>query len=86
MICRVITTPQANRQFEKLDRQFQDRVRRAIEALADNPRPMSCVKLSGPEGWYRIRVGDYRIIYDIQDRHLVVIVIRIGHRREVYRF
>jgi mRNA interferase RelE/StbE len=85
MSCRVITTPQANRQFEKLDRQFQDRVRRAIEALADNPRPMGCVKLSGPEGWYRIRVGDYRIIYDIQDRQLVVIVIRIGHRREVYR-
>lgn len=48
MICRIITTPQANRQFKRLDRQFQDRVRRAIEALADNPRPM--VASSSP-GW-----------------------------------
>lgn len=61
------------------------RIERAIEALAENPRPHGVKKLQGPQGLYRIRVGDYRVIYEIADRVLIVTVVRVGHRREVYR-
>jgi mRNA interferase RelE/StbE len=55
-----------------------------IEALRDDPRPPGCVRLSGNE-CYRIRQGDYRIVYEIHDDRVVVIVVRVGHRRDVYR-
>jgi mRNA interferase RelE/StbE len=55
-----------------------------IRALADQPRPRGCEKLSGLER-YRIRQGAYRIIYEIQDRQLIVLVVKVGHRRNVYR-
>ncbi|MGC4933038.1 type II toxin-antitoxin system RelE family toxin [Gordonia sp. DT30] len=57
----------------------------AIDSLASDPRPSGCIQLKGGGGEFRIRVGDYRIIYDIQDDELVVLVLRLGHRREVYR-
>jgi mRNA interferase RelE/StbE len=79
--------PAAARQLERLDRPVQLRLKTAIDRLADDPRPPGCVALAG-EGWpsaYRVRVGDHRVIYSIEDRKLVVLVIRIGHRREVYR-
>jgi len=60
------------------------RILQRIRALADEPRPAGCEKLSGRER-YRIRQGAYRIIYGIQDRELLVLVVKIGHRREVYR-
>jgi len=53
--------------------------------LANNPRPFGSDKLAGPEELYRVRVGDYRIVYQIQDEALLVLVVKIGHRREVYR-
>lgn len=57
----------------------------AIDDLANDPRPTGCVKLAGEEALYRVRVGDYRILYQIHDRALLVVVIEIGHRREIYR-
>lgn len=57
----------------------------AIEALEMNPRPNGCVKLAGDENLYRIRVGKYRIVYEIHDLILVVTVIKVRHRRDVYR-
>lgn len=60
------------------------RIISALHALADDPRPHGVKKLKGYRDYWRIRVGDYRIIYTIQDDRLLVIVIRIGHRREVY--
>ncbi|HTG61774.1 MAG TPA: type II toxin-antitoxin system RelE/ParE family toxin [Terriglobia bacterium] len=60
------------------------RVRDAIYALAENPRPPGCLKLSGREGW-RIRVSSYRVIYEIGDAQQTVTVLHIGHRRDVYR-
>jgi mRNA interferase RelE/StbE len=60
------------------------RIEAAIVELAAQPRPPGCVKLAGSENW-RIRVGDYRVIYEIRDDVLLVLVIEIGHRREVYR-
>jgi mRNA interferase RelE/StbE len=56
-----------------------------IDGLADNPRPRGAEKLQGAEDLYRIRSGDYRIIYQVTEVRLLVLVIRIGHRREVYR-
>jgi len=60
------------------------RIMEKISTLAENPRPVGCEKLSGQEK-YRIRQGDYRIIYSIQDTQLTVWVVKVGHRREVYR-
>jgi mRNA interferase RelE/StbE len=60
------------------------RIMQRIRALADDPRPPGCEKLSGEER-YRVRQGAYRIVYEIEDRRLTVVVVRIGHRRDVYR-
>jgi len=61
------------------------RLRDAIDALADNPHPAGSLKLQGADDLYRIRIGDYRVIYQIQDEVLIVLVVEIGHRRDVYR-
>lgn len=74
----------AQKQLARLDRQDQDRVLAAIRGLAEEPRPPGCKKLSGREAW-RIRVGSIRVIYEIHDNHLRILVVVIGHRREVYR-
>ena len=66
-------------------REIQRSLRPHIEALANQPRPTGAKKLKGRDDLWRIRVGDYRIIYEIRDRILVVLVVRVGHRREVYR-
>jgi mRNA interferase RelE/StbE len=60
------------------------RIMERIRSLGDDPRPMGCEKLSALER-YRVRVGDYRIVYSIEDAQLVVWVVRVGHRRDVYR-
>ena len=72
---------------KELDRLPDDAVRRILARLAEleaNPRPTDVKKLKGRKAW-RIRVGDYRVIYEIHDRQLQILVITIGHRREVYR-
>lgn len=69
------------RAFPKLDVQ---RILRRIDALAGDPRAVDCEKLSGQER-YRVRQGAYRIVYEIQDERLVVLIVKVGHRREVYR-
>jgi mRNA interferase RelE/StbE len=61
------------------------RVDARILALAEEPRPPGVVKMQGAEGYYRLRIGDYRVVYAIEDDVLLVLVVRIGHRREVYR-
>ena len=78
----------AVRSLENLQRRDQQRIRAAIDLLAETPRPPSCVALQGEVGVYRVRVGDYRIVYEVLDQVLVVQVVqvvRVGHRREVYR-
>jgi mRNA interferase RelE/StbE len=62
----------------------QNKIIAAISQLASNPRPSGVKKLSGRDGW-RIRIGDYRVIYEIHDRELIVLVVDIGHRRFIYR-
>ncbi|MCY3960250.1 MAG: type II toxin-antitoxin system RelE/ParE family toxin [bacterium] len=68
-----------------LPRKEEQRIRAAIELLADEPRPPSCVALTGEQSVYRVRVGDYRIVYKVIDTRLMILVIRVGHRRDVYR-
>ena len=74
----------AQKKLEKIDRQDQSRIISAIIALSNTPRPQGCQKLSGRPAW-RIRVGPYRIIYEIHDEKLLILVVTIGHRKEVYR-
>lgn len=68
-----------------LERREQQRIRAAIELLAENPRPPACVAMSGEQDVYRVRVGGFRIAYEVVDSLLIVHAVRVGHRREVYR-
>lgn len=77
--------PSVYREFKRLPSDIAKRVDARIIALADDPRPHGVEKLAGYDRAYRIRVGDYRILYEICDDVLVVYVIRVGHRREAYR-
>jgi mRNA interferase RelE/StbE len=77
--------PAALRDLRKLDLTIRRRIGASIDHLAQEPRPAEVGKLQGQENRYRIRVGEYRIIYEIEDRVLLVLVLRVGHRREVYR-
>ena len=74
----------ADDELAKLPRREQDRINAAIDALADDPHPQGSVKLQGREG-YRIRVGDYRVLYLVDDQDPSVTVTKIAHRREAYR-
>ncbi len=74
----------AQKNLEKISPPHQERVIEAIEALAADPRPPGVKKLRGREAW-RLRVGAYRVIYEIHDDDLVVLGVRIRHRREAYR-
>jgi len=69
----------------RLPRKEQQRLRAAIELLAATPRPPGCVAIAGETSAYRVRVGDYRMIYEVHDGVLLIQVVRIGHRREVTR-
>ncbi len=75
----------AERDLKSLSVQIFQRILPRIKSLAQNPRPSGCHKLSGSRNDWRIRVGDYRIIYEINERSKVVRVMRVRHRREVYR-
>ena len=77
--------PAALRALRKLPTTISTRFITEIERLKINPRPHGATKLAGQLSIYRIRVGDYRILYEIQDKQLLVIVIDLGHRREIYR-
>lgn len=74
----------AQKQLSKIDKSHQPRIIDAIRALAFDPRPAGCKKLSGRPA-FRIRIGSYRVIYEIHDGRLLVIVITIGNRKDVYR-
>ena len=84
MTYRVEILRSAQKQLAKVDRLDRPRIIAAMRDLANDPRPSGCKKLSGRPAW-RIRVGTYRVIYEIHDDRLVVLVVAIGHRREVYR-
>lgn len=76
--------PAAVRQIRKLDSQVARRIKAATSALGTDPRPHGAKALTDQHGWLRIRVGDYRIVYEVRDSELVVLVIQVGHRSQVY--
>jgi mRNA interferase RelE/StbE len=82
---RVEIAPRAERDLRALPREEQERIRPRIDALGANPRPPGAEKLAGAENLYRLRVGAYRVLYQVADRILLVLVLEVGHRREVYR-
>jgi mRNA interferase RelE/StbE len=82
---RITLVPAAARQLRKFDPQVRRRIQAALELLATEPRPPAATALVGGSGEWRVRTGDYRIVYEIRDEELLVLVLRIGHRRDVYR-
>jgi mRNA interferase RelE/StbE len=81
---RIEVASAAARQLRKLDPPARRRVQGAIELLAENPRPRSAKKLVGGEGEWRVRTGSYRVVYEINDDVLLVLVVAVGHRRDIY--
>ncbi len=78
-------TPSAARRLKKLDPAARARIRGTIELLHDNPRPPAATQLVGGGGEWRVRTGDYRVIYDIDDHIVRILVVAIGHRKDIYR-
>ena len=82
---RILLERAAEKDLSKLSSRVHDRLIAAIQGLATNPRPPGCRKLAGRKDDWRIRVGDYRVVYEIADEIRIVRIHRVRHRREVYR-
>jgi len=82
---RLVYAPTAAKELGKLPRNIAERILEAIRRLAMDSRPRGCKKLEGETAWYRIRVGNYRVIYTVSDEDLTVRILRVGHRKDVYR-
>jgi mRNA interferase RelE/StbE len=83
---KVLLKPSAVKNVEEIDRRAdRDRISMRIQALADNPRPHGSEKFEGFEAMYRVRQGDYRIVYDIDDGERTVYILKVRHRKDVYR-
>jgi mRNA interferase RelE/StbE len=82
---RVVVLPAARRRLMRLDPAARRRVGALIDSLTNDPRPAGMKALRGMPGLLRVRSGDYRVVYRVEDRELLVLVIAVGHRREVYR-
>ena len=85
MTYRVTLAPAAARQLRKFDPPVRRRIQATLELLAENPRPPAATQLVGGSGEWRVRTGNYRVVYEIEDEVLLVLVLAVGHRREVYR-
>lgn len=85
MAYRIEFAPRAEREFRALDGSIQRRIARRIESLSQNPYPVGIKKLQGDDEIYRLRIGDYQILYQVKRRALLVLILGIEHRREIYR-
>lgn len=81
----IFIKPSALKELAKIPPPARTRIEQAIDGLGVEPRPIGCRKIRGSGTAYRLRVGDYRVIYEVHDKDLVVIVVRVGHRKDVYR-
>ena len=75
----------AAKQLGALSGKIQKRIANRVDSLAQDPRPSGCVKLRGPEDIWRLRVGDYRVLYQVKDTEVLVLVLRVAHRSEAYK-
>jgi len=82
---KITLTSFAHRQLNRLHGDYYNRIESAINSLSKNPQPTGCRKLEGVANQWRIRVGEYRILYTIDDVKSEISILRIGHRRDVYR-
>ncbi|MGW3472581.1 type II toxin-antitoxin system RelE family toxin [Saccharopolyspora sp. NPDC000995] len=85
MTYQIEITRDALKTLAKLDKPIRRRLQIAIDQLADDPRPAGAIALKGVSGYLRIRVADYRVIYRVEDGRLVVVVVAVGHRREIFQ-
>ncbi len=85
MTHRIVLTATAVKERERLNDTVRERIDRAVRSLAETPRPSGVKKLAGSQRDWRIRVGDYRVLYEVDDQQEVVTIWRIAHRRQVYR-
>jgi mRNA interferase RelE/StbE len=81
---KVVLRDEARRAFRRLDKAVQKQVQRTIDRLADNPRPGQATQLVGEPRTWRVRSGDWRILYEIRDDELIILVLDIGHRSKAY--
>ena len=81
---KVFLRKSARKELEKLPKTSLKLIIKRIEQLSEEPRPAGCEKLSG-KGYYRTRQGKYRIVYSIQDQELIILIIKIGHRKDIYQ-
>ena len=82
---RLIPTPYFARQFRKLDSFTQKRIKSYLEKISENPRSKGKMLILNRSGQWRYRIGDYRVIVNIQDEKLIILALEVGHRREVYK-
>ncbi|QSV64368.1 MAG: type II toxin-antitoxin system RelE/ParE family toxin [Dolichospermum sp. DL01] len=85
MTYEIIITKTIQKQLDNLPNNIQERVYEKIAQLAEEPRPDGVVKLKGYDNEYRIRIGDYRLVYEIRDEQLIVLLVQCKHRRDVYK-
>jgi mRNA interferase RelE/StbE len=85
MTYEIIITKSIQKQLDNLPNNIQERVYDKISQLAEEPPPDGVVKLKGYDNEYRIRIGDYRLVYEIQDEQLIVLLLQCKHRRDVYK-
>ena len=81
----VFFTTSADKARRKLPKALQERFATVAKDLGDDPRPHGCIKLKGADSLWRIRVGDYRLVYSIEDDELIVLVVRVAHRKDVFQ-
>lgn len=84
MSYEVVFHPGALREFDKLPAPVRKRVAQSVDRLADEPRPHGSIKMQDVDV-YRLRVGEYRVAYAVRDQRLLVLIVRVGHRRDIYR-
>ena len=84
-VYKIVFSKTAEKQLDNIPKVFYIHIRNVIDKLSDNPRPAGYIKLSGSKELFRIRIGVYRIIYTIEDNILTVRVLKIAHRKEIYR-
>jgi mRNA interferase RelE/StbE len=85
MMYQVIVPKPVQKQLERLPHSVQEQILARLIALKENPRPQGCVKLKGHDNEYRIRIGNYRVRYEIQDQEGIVLLLHCKHRKDVYR-
>jgi mRNA interferase RelE/StbE len=82
---RIELSPRAQRDFKALDASIRRRIARRIDSLSENPYPQGIKKIEGEDELYRLRIGDYRVLYQVKGKILLVLIVGIGHRHDIYR-